>query len=178
MTDIIKLNLNRTSVNPNMWPMLFPSVTPVSLSSDQAREAAAQHLDALAFGWRETTPFTERADAASALQPTSAQARSLAAFLLAAALAAMLVAADKLIDTWTSDHLLVAWVALWSVAFVGLAVLARPMRQLSVRLSNAWMVWLKAQQLKRQDEQMWADACLDPRLMADIQAAQTRAGKA
>lgn len=158
--------------------MLFPAVTPVSLSSDQAREATVQHLDALAFGWRESNPFAARMHAEPVAQPASAQARSLAAFLLAAGLAALLVSADQLIDTWTADHLLVAWVALWSVAFVGLAVLARPMRQLSVRLANAWTVWLKEQQLKRQDAQMWADACLDPRLMADIQSAQTRAGRA
>ena len=41
----------------------------------------------------------------------------LAGMLLAAVLAALLVVADQLIETWANGHLLLVWVALWTVAF-------------------------------------------------------------
>ena len=41
--------------------------------------------------------------------------------LLAAVLAALLVVADQLIETWVDGHLLLMWVALWTVTFTMLA---------------------------------------------------------
>src|SRR3990167_6223937 len=63
--------------------------------------------------------------------PVRDNSRSLAGMLLAAVVAALLVVADQLIETWADGHLLVVWVALWSVAFAALALLAPPLRQLA-----------------------------------------------
>ena len=157
--------------------MLFPSITPVSLNKHFSLASDARLPLANRYGDDFPPAEAPCAPVAPVLQPATVQARSLAAFLLAATLAALLVAADQLIETWTDDHLLMGWVVLWTVAFVGLAFLARPMRLLSIRLANAWVAWLAQQSRRAQDERFWADACLDPRLMADIVAAQTRAHK-
>ena len=55
-----------------------------------------------------------------------------------------------------------------------LALLARPMRLLSIRAPQAWRDWLAAQRQAAQDERMWACAQRDPRLMADIVCAIQR----
>ncbi len=57
--------------------------------------------------------------------------RVLAGMLLAAGLAALLVVADLVISAWSDGHLLAGWVALWTLAFAALAVLAPSLRQLS-----------------------------------------------
>lgn len=41
----------------------------------------------------------------------------LLAMLLVLAVAALVVVADRLIDTWTDGHLFLAWVGLWLVVF-------------------------------------------------------------
>ena len=41
--------------------------------------------------------------------------------LLAAIVAAFLVVANQVVDTWTEGHLLAAWIVLWMVAFAALA---------------------------------------------------------
>ena len=62
-------------------------------------------------------------------------ARATASVLLAAVVSALLVAANQVVDTWTDGHLLVGWIALWTVAFAALALLAAPIRQ-AVRASR------------------------------------------
>ena len=63
--------------------------------------------------------------------------RSLAGALLAAMVAALIVVADQLIETWADGHLLLAWVALWGIAFAALALLAPTTRKLSFRLLDS-----------------------------------------
>ena len=75
-------------------------------------------------------------DAAPAVQSATparktAGSRTLAGMLLAAVLSALLVVAGQVIDTWTDGHLLAGWVALWTVAFAALALLAPPLRKMS-----------------------------------------------
>ena len=43
--------------------------------------------------------------------------RGTATLLLAAVVAALVVAANQVIDTWSDGHLLAAWIGLWTVAF-------------------------------------------------------------
>jgi hypothetical protein len=100
--------------------------------------------------------------------------RTLAGMLLAAVMAALLVAADQVIDTWADGHLLAGWVALWTVAFAALALLAPPLRQISSLVAGAYSRWARAAELRRQEEQMWEYAHKDPRLMAELQAAWKR----
>jgi hypothetical protein len=94
--------------------------------------------------------------------------------LLAAVMAALLVAADQVIDTWADGHLLAGWVALWTVAFAALALLAPPLRQVSTVMASMFSTWARAGKLRRQEESMWEYARRDPRVMAELQSAWTR----
>jgi len=100
--------------------------------------------------------------------------RTLAGMLLAAAMAALLVVADQVIDTWVDGHLLAGWVALWTVAFAALALLAPPLRKVSAAAAAWYTQWARAATLRRQEETMWEYARHDPRVMAELQAAWMR----
>lgn len=100
--------------------------------------------------------------------------KSLAAMLLAAMVAALVVAADQLVDTWADGHLLAAWVTLWVVAFAALALLATTTRQLASGVVASLSAWSYRAARARSDERLWALAQKDPRVLADLQAAMTR----
>ncbi len=107
--------------------------------------------------------------------------KALSALLLAAMVSALVVVADRLIDTWADGHLMVTWVALWLVGFAALAVFAGAARQLAVagrQLSGAAMsrldAWSERVAHAKADERLWALAQTDPRLMADLTAAMSR----
>jgi hypothetical protein len=55
--------------------------------------------------------------------PVKRHLHGLAVLLLAGAVAALLVLADRLIDTWTDGHLFLAWVGVWLVIFAATALL-------------------------------------------------------
>ena len=97
----------------------------------------------------------------------------LATFLLAAVVSGLMLAANQLIDTWADGHLLVAWVALWSIAFAVLALAADPIRRavLSMKEFNGsafYAAWSARRKARINDEKMWDYARQDSRLMADI----------
>ena len=94
--------------------------------------------------------------------------------LLAAMVSAMVVVADQLIETWADGHLLVAWVALWLVGFVAVAVFAGAARKLAVTLVGALDGWSRRVAQARSDKRLWAIANSDPRVMADLNAAIAR----
>jgi hypothetical protein len=100
--------------------------------------------------------------------------RILAAMLMAAVMAALLVVADQLIDTWVDGHLMLAWVLMWSVAFAALALLAVPMRHITSYAAQAMNRWWVEYQRARDEEAMWEYAKRDPRVMAELQAARSR----
>lgn len=100
--------------------------------------------------------------------------RSLAGMLLAAVVAALLVVADQLIDTWADGHLLVVWVALWTVAFATLALLAPPLRQLANVGAAALTRWSEIRALRRNDEAIWRVAQQDHRVLRELQMASLR----
>ena len=106
--------------------------------------------------------------------PASEASHLIAGVVLAALVAALLVAADQVIDLWTDGHLVLGWVALWTVAFGALAVLASPLRKLSVAASVAIMGWVQAYQARRLEEKMWEYAHHDPRIMLELQHAWAR----
>jgi len=99
----------------------------------------------------------------------------LAGVLSASVLAALLVVADQLIDSWADGHLLLAWVLLWSAVFTVLALLTQPLR----RLSTAAALWLlghmQAAAQARREAALWDYACQDPRVMDELRAAFARA---
>ncbi len=100
--------------------------------------------------------------------------RGLAAVLLAAMVAALLVVADQLMETWADGHLLAAWVLLWVVGFAALALLAPTARQLSRGAVAGLDAWSRNVARRRADERLWDMARKDPRIMADLQAARSR----
>jgi hypothetical protein len=97
--------------------------------------------------------------------------RATASLLLAAIVAALLVVANQVIDTWTDGHLMVAWITMWTVAFAALALFAAPVRRVSAGLQ----LWLKRQAAKRrqaaEDAKLWQAALNDERVMADLSRA-------
>jgi|GEM_PF-1092560 len=100
--------------------------------------------------------------------------KTLAGMLLAAAMAALLVVAEQVIDTWADGHLLAGWVALWTVAFAALALLATPMRRMAVYLAAAVAGWRMDRRIRRQNAALWDFASTDQRQMAELQAALAR----
>ena len=94
--------------------------------------------------------------------------------LLAATVSALLVVANQVIEAWTDGHLLMAWIALWAVAFAGLAMLARPAQRCVRSLRPTLAAWKAARQAQAEDRKLWDLACQDARVMSDISAAMAR----
>lgn len=103
-------------------------------------------------------------------------ARGAATLLLAAIVSALLVVANRVIDTWSDGHLLLAWIALWCVAFASLALLAAPMRRAGVNLRNGWKAWKESRKAFKEDQKLWNIAMTDARVMADLSRAMSRDG--
>lgn len=99
--------------------------------------------------------------------------RGAASLMLAAIVAALLVVANQVIDTWSEGHLLLAWIALWTVAFAGLALAARPVRAAVHRMRTGLRRGVAARRAAAQDEKLWQIALTDARVMADISRAMS-----
>ena len=103
--------------------------------------------------------------------------RSLSVMLLAAMVSALVVVADQLIETWADGHLLAAWVALWLIGFVALAMFATPARRLAAGAVAALNAWSARTAMDRADARLWKIAQADPRVMADLNAALARSDR-
>lgn len=101
-------------------------------------------------------------------------ARGLSALLLGAMVSALLVVADQLIETWADGHLLAAWVFLWLVSFAALAMFGGSARRLASHGVASWRTYAAQRADSRADERLWAVACLDARVMRDLQVAMSR----
>ena len=100
--------------------------------------------------------------------------RTLAGMLLAAVMAALLVVADQVIETWTDGHMLAGWVALWTVAFAALALLAPPLRQVAAFVAGGFVRHIANIRDAQAEIRMWEMASHDPRVMDEIRAAMAR----
>lgn len=118
--------------------------------------------------------FHAEREVSSALTTPVDDPKPLAGMLLAASLAALIVVADQMIDIWADGHLLAGWVALWTVVFAALALLAPPLRKWSSTAAAAMVRWSQAAKERRMEETMWEYARRDPRIMAELQHARTR----
>lgn len=98
-------------------------------------------------------------------------ARAGASLLLAALVASLMVVANQVIDTWGEGHLLAAWMVLWMVAFVALALLAGPARGVAASLRAQYGRWAEALRRQEEDERTWNAALHDARIMADLSRA-------
>ena len=99
--------------------------------------------------------------------------RAGASLLLAAIVAALMVVANQVVDTWTEGHLLAAWIVMWAVAFASLALLATPAKQFVAGTRATMRRWSAARQQRIQDEKLWNVALTDARVMADISRAMS-----
>ena len=104
--------------------------------------------------------------------------RTLAAMLLAAIVAAFVVVADQMMDTWADGHLLAAWVALWAVAFAAVGLFAGVSKSLAIQMKGALDGWSASMAQRRSDERLWAIAQTDARLMSELQNAMNRSDQA
>jgi len=100
--------------------------------------------------------------------------RGLAALLLAAAVAALVVLADQLIETWVDGHLFLGWVALWVVIFSGSVLFAGSARRIAARTLAALDDWSRSLAEARAEARLWELAKYDPRLKAELLAARAR----
>ncbi len=71
--------------------------------------------------------------------------------------------------------LLAAWVLMWVIGFAAVALLAPTARSLATRVMQGLDGWSQGIARRRADERLWALASKDARVMADIQAAASRA---
>ena len=104
----------------------------------------------------------------------STSAKTLATWMSAAGVAALVVLADHLIDDWAQTHVLAAWLALWMVAVVAIAALRGVSRFLAQNLMFGLDAWSAHVARRRADERLWAMAQTDSRLMQDLQLAMDR----
>ena len=109
---------------------------------------------------------------ASGVKRSLSSTRSMAGLLLTAMVAALLVVADQLIDTWADGHLLAAWVLMWVMAFAAMAFLMPAARRLAGLMVARLDAWSAGVAQRRADARMWAIAQKDARVMKDIMAAR------
>ncbi|TNF61125.1 MAG: hypothetical protein EP306_07340 [Burkholderiales bacterium] len=106
--------------------------------------------------------------------PRQRSVRGLAAMLLAAMVAALVVAADRVISTWADGHLLLAWMVLWAVVFAALALFADVARGLAQRVMRGLDNWSRTLAQARAEARLWEMARSNPRLMRELQLARQR----
>lgn len=112
--------------------------------------------------------------AAGQLRQGFSGTRGLATLLLSAIVASIMVVAYQVTDSVAEGHLLVIWMALWAVAFSGLALLAGTARNLAARTIGALDAWSLTLAQARADIRMWEAAKTDPRVMSDLRVAMAR----
>jgi hypothetical protein len=98
----------------------------------------------------------------------------LVALLLTAVVAAVLVVAYQVMDSVVEGHLLVLWMALWALAFAGMALYSGTARNVVTRGKAALDSWAHGQAKARADDRLWVIAKSDSRVMADLHSAITR----
>ena len=168
MINIIIINLNDTRENPSIRGIYCTrSCLEYAMTAFVNVEFPSQHP-----GVERAEQVIERFEQATAAFDG---ARGVAALLLAALVSALLVVANEVIETWSDGHLLAAWIALWLVGFAAIALLAKPMRALTVRGPLAWRNWRAARRESAEDARLWNVAQYDSRVMADILCAKGRA---
>ena len=101
-------------------------------------------------------------------------AKTLATLLSAAVVSALVVVADRLIDTWADGHLLATWVIMWAVAFAALGFFAPMVKQGASNIAARYGAWSVHSQNAQAEEAYWQSALNDPRVMAEYQAAKLR----
>ena len=114
--------------------------------------------------------------AAENLKSTFAGKGTASTLVLAAIVAAVVVVANRLVDSVAGgSHWIAGWALLWAVAFVAIALLAAPARNLTSSLRNARNTWAEEHHRAVQDDKTWEMALRDSRVMADLNRAMSDA---
>lgn len=100
--------------------------------------------------------------------------KTLASLLLGAGVATLVVMADQLMEPWAESHVIAAWIALWAVAALAIAVLRGVTRHLAQNVMLGLDGWSANLAQQRSDRRLWAMAQSDSRMMSDLQAAFDR----
>jgi hypothetical protein len=108
-------------------------------------------------------------------EATSRSTKTLASWMLAAGVAALVVTTDILIDAWAESHVLAAWIALWVVAVVAIAALRGVTRLMAQNMMTGLDAWSANVARRRADQRLWAMAQSDSRMLRDLQTAMDRA---
>jgi hypothetical protein len=128
------------------------------------------------YAMRRFAGFDFAPTAAEASPSTPGEAsKTLAGVLLSAVLASLMVVADQVIENWADGHLLLGWVALWSLVFATLAFCARPLRRASMAAAQVINAWILSAHQAREEARLWECARMDPRVMDELRAAVARA---
>lgn len=116
---------------------------------------------------------TQAAESARKSASTSSS-RTLGSILLAASVSALLVVVNQALDSWSEDHLLMAWAALWAIGFLAIGLLATPAHQAARSLRSSFVEWRAENKELAQEARLWELAKHDTRVMAEIRAAMMR----
>jgi hypothetical protein len=167
MRDIKNIKLNDIGKNP----MIRSSVLLIWIAKENKTESR-EHKMNTAKSILGTMPTISAAQAAP-----SSSSKTLANLLLAAGVAALVVGADQLINSWAESHVVAAWLALWAVAVLAIVVLRGLTRHLAQNLMTGLDAWSAHVARSRADERLWSMAQSDPRLMSDLQVALDRSSE-
>ena len=101
-------------------------------------------------------------------------ARGVSTLLLAGSVAAFVLVADQLVDTWVDGHLFAAWVALWTLVFATLAVFAPLIKAFVEDMGHKFDTWREQAATARAEAAYVESAQNDPRVMTELRAAISR----
>jgi len=121
-----------------------------------------------------TTPILGPSPSFSVAAGPASFTQWLATVLLAAAVSALVVGTDRLLDSWAESHLVGAWLASWAVAVLAIVLLRGLSRVLAQKLMAGLDAWSAQLARRRADERLWAMAQKDHRLMRDLEVALDR----
>lgn len=101
-------------------------------------------------------------------------ARGLSCALQATLLSALIVLADRMLDTWSNGSLLLALLVLWVALFTGLALFARATGRFAWGLLSSFHAWSERVAREDADDHAMGLPRSNERVMADVNAALMR----
>lgn len=165
----MNIKLNNTGKNPMLRTMILINV--IYKDHKINFRECKMNTSTSAIQGPKTTAY------ASATAHNTSQAKTLASLMLAAGVAALVVMADQMIDSWADTHVVAAWLALWAVAALAIGLLRGVTRLLAQNLMGGLDAWSARLARRRADQRLWAMAQTDPRLMSDLQTAMDRSSQ-
>ncbi len=128
--NIMNIKLNRMSKNPMIQVMVL-LVWIAKAYKIKSRELKMNTTTSKSVLGQMPAP------SAAPSAPTTST-KTLATWMLAAGVAALVVVTDHLIDDWAETHVIAAWMALWAVAVVAMAQTdSRLMTELQTAMDRA-----------------------------------------